>query len=618
MFPTRFFHSNHKTLTASWRSLVAADMLYKLLAFAVLIPLFVVMFQCVLALGGKSFLSDVDIAVFFAGPVGWLCAIVLGAGWLTILALEQATLLCMMATHSSGRPVSVIAALRFTAEHVFTLLVVAARVIGWSLLILAPFVLIAGGVYFWLLGNYDINYYLNQRPSEFRVAVGIGVVLAFVLVGLLLRIYSGWFLALPLVLFDQVPASEALAVSRSLVVGHRRRVLLWLMTWGCAVFVLNVLLTAAVGGAGRLLIPSSVGSLTLLATRIGLLIMVLAVAGLVLNLFAAISVAGLLFCGYQEIKPKSAEAMSVVPGTNLTNPPSDRLFTRTRLLIAGVCGTIAAATIGYWSLESVHFVDEVQVMAHRGASKKAPENTLAAFRQAIADGADWIELDVQETADGEVVVMHDSDFMKLSKNPLKIRDAQFRDLSGIDIGSWFDGRFSSERVPTLARVLRLCKDKIGVNIELKYYGHEQQLEQRVVDIVEGEGMAEQIMVMSLKPDGVAKIKALRPAWKCGLLLSVYVGDLQHITADFLAVNAQFATRNFVKRAHNIDKQVFAWTVNDVVIMSQLLNRNVDGILTDRPELARQVLKQRSEMNTSQRLLAEISVFFNQPVFPTEP
>jgi len=618
MFPTRFFHNNRTTLAASWRSLVAADLLYKLLAFAVLTPLFVVLFHCVLALAGQSVLSDVDIAVFFAGPIGWFCAIVLGAIWLTIVALEQATLFCIMATHSSGRSVSVIAALRFTADHVFTVLAVTARIISWSLLILAPFVLIAGGVYFSLLGNYDINYYLNERPSEFRMAVAIGVGLAIILIGLLLRLYSGWFLALSLVLFDQVPAHETLSRSKELVSGHRRKVLLWLITWGGMVFVMHLVLSAFIGAAGWLLIPSSVGSLPLLATRIGVLMMVLAVAGLILNLFATVTVAGLQFCGYQEVRPKAAEAISVIPRTDLTHPLTDTLFSRSRLIIAGFCGTIAAATIGYWSLNSVHLEDEVQVMAHRGSSAKAPENTMAAFRQAIADGADWIELDVQETADGEVVVMHDSDFMKLSKNPLKIWDAQFTDLSSIDIGSWFDGRFSDERVPTLAEVLRLCKDKIGVNIELKYYGHNQQLEQRVVDIVEAEGMAEQIMVMSLKPDGIAKIKSLRPAWKCGLLLSVYVGKLQSITADFLAVNSQFATRNFVNRAHQADKQVFVWTVNDAATMSQLLNRKVDGILTDRPELAQQVLKQRSEMNTSERLLAEISVFFNQPVALAEP
>jgi len=372
MLPTTFFRTVAATLTACWRSLVAADILYKLLAFTLLTPLFVLLFHCILTLTGDGVLSDVDIAIFFAGPTGWLSAIVLGSIWLTIVAMEQATLLSIMAAHSAGETVSVIPALRSTSGQVVNVLTVTARVIGWSLLIVAPFLLIAAGVYFWLLGDYDINYYLNERPTEFRVAVAIGGVLVIVLTGLLLRVYSGWFLALPLVLFNQVPPREALPKSKELVSGHRRRVLVWLITWGCTVFVINALLTAFIGAAGRVLVPASIGSLAVLATRIGLLIIVLAVGGLIINLFATITAAGLLFCGYQRINPKADESIALMPESGHSGPLSDKLLTRPRLFGLGLCGAILAAVIGYWSLSSVRLQDDVQVMAHRGASKKAP------------------------------------------------------------------------------------------------------------------------------------------------------------------------------------------------------------------------------------------------------
>ncbi len=618
MSSTQFFRTVATTLTASWRSLVAADVLYKLLTFTVLTPLFVLLFHAVLTLTGDGVLSDVDIAMFFAGPTGWLCAIVLGSIWLTIVALEQATLLLILAIRSTGENMSIIAALRFTVGQAAKVIGLSAWIICWNLLIIAPFLLLAGGVYYWLLGEFDINYYLNVRPSEFRIAVAVGIALMTVLFGLLLRLYSGWFFALPLVLFEQMPASDALARSKELVSEHRSRILVWLITWGCVVFAVNALLAVFLGGVGSLLIPASIGSLAVLAARIGLLMIALAVGGLIINVFATITVAGLLFCGYDQISPRSDEAIRSIPNLDQSGRPIDTLMTRSRLAVLGLCGAMLSIAIGYWSLNSVRLEDDVQVMAHRGASGKAPENTMAAFREAIADGADWIELDVQETADGEVVVAHDSDFMKVSKNPLKIWDAKLENLASIDVGAWFAPRFSSERTPTLAEVLRLCKDRIGVNIELKYYGHDQKLEQRVVDIVEAEGMASQIMVMSLKPAGLAKMKALRPGWKCGLLLSVYVGNLQNITADFLAVNASFATRSFVKRAHKANKQVFVWTVNDAATMSQALNRKVDGILTDRPELARQVLEQRARMSVSERLLTEISIVFNQPTALRDP
>ena len=231
-------------------------------------------------------------------------------------------------------------------------------------------------------------------------------------------------------------------------------------------------------------------------------------------------------------------------------------------------------------------------MAHRGASSVAPENTLAAVKQAIEDGADWVEIDVQETADGEVVVMHDSDFMKLAGVDLKIWNATRTDLAEIDIGSWFDPTFKDERVPTLQDVLTECKGRIGVNIELKYYGHDDQLEQRVVDIVEALDMASNVVVMSLKADAVKKMKSLRPSWKVGLLMSVSAGGLQNIEADFVAVNASFADRRFVRSVHDVGKEVYVWTVNDAPTMSAMMSRGVDGVITDKPALARSVLELR--------------------------
>ena len=256
--------------------------------------------------------------------------------------------------------------------------------------------------------------------------------------------------------------------------------------------------------------------------------------------------------------------------------------------------------------------DNVQIMAHRGASSTAPENTLAAIQHAIEAGANWIEIDVQETADGEVVVFHDSDFMRQAGNRLKVWDARLEDLQQIDIGSWFASEFSAERVPTLAEVLTACKGKIKVNIELKYYGHDQQLEQRVADIVDQHGMASQIMVMSLKRKGVAKMKAIRPDWKVGLLLSVATGNLKKLDADFLAINARFATPLFIQNAHENQKALYVWTVNDATTMSTMISRGVDGILTDKPALARSVLRERDEMSTPERLLLEFSTLLGIP------
>ena len=191
-----------------------------------------------------------------------------------------------------------------------------------------------------------------------------------------------------------------------------------------------------------------------------------------------------------------------------------------------LAGVVIAVLTGRWLINGIQTDDDITIIAHRGAAGKAPENTLASIHQAIEDKADWIEIDVQETADGDIVVMHDSDFMKLAGNKLKIRDATLPLLADIDIGSWYDSSFSQERVPTLKQVLDTSRGKAKVVIELKYYGHDKHLEQRVVDIVENAGMVDETAIMSLKYDAVKKMRALRPDWKIGLLSATAIGDLE--------------------------------------------------------------------------------------------
>jgi glycerophosphoryl diester phosphodiesterase len=272
---------------------------------------------------------------------------------------------------------------------------------------------------------------------------------------------------------------------------------------------------------------------------------------------------------------------------------------------AGFAILAAGLLVGVGLLSTVRFEDQTSVTAHRGAAGSAPENTLASVKRAIEDGARWVEIDVQENADGEVVVIHDSDFKKVAGLDLKVHEATSRELRQIDIGSWFAPQFRKERVPTLAQVLELCKDKAGVNIELKYYGKNQRLEERVVEIVEAQGMADDVLIMSLKRDGVRKIRDLRPSWKIGLLVTVAMGDLSQLDVDFLAVNTSLASLAFIQKAHDHGKEVFVWTVNDPLVMATMASRGADSLITDEPARAGRVLREINTLSPIERVLLHI-------------
>jgi glycerophosphoryl diester phosphodiesterase len=227
---------------------------------------------------------------------------------------------------------------------------------------------------------------------------------------------------------------------------------------------------------------------------------------------------------------------------------------------------------------------------------------MAAVEQALADRADWVEIDVQETADGEVVVAHDSDFMKLAGVDLKVWDTTMADLAEIDIGSWFDPAYAGERTPTLRQVLHAAKGRGKILIELKYYGHDVALESRVAEIVEETGMSADVGVMSLKIPGVRKMHALRPDWPHGILAATAVGDLSALDADFLAVNTGQVSLDLIRRTHAQGRKLYVWTVDDPVTMVRMISMGVDGLITNEPALARQVMEARNRLSAPERLL----------------
>jgi glycerophosphoryl diester phosphodiesterase len=288
-----------------------------------------------------------------------------------------------------------------------------------------------------------------------------------------------------------------------------------------------------------------------------------------------------------------------------------RNFTAGRLAVLLIVAIGIASALGHWLLNGIQANDSAVVIAHRGASGRAPENTLQAIQLAVDDGADWIEIDVQETADGEVIVYHDSDFMKLAGVNLSVANSTLDQVNEIDIGSWFDAEFAAARAPTLAATLRAVKGKLRLIIELKYYGHSVQLEQRVVDIVEQADMADDIMIMSLSLPGIQKLQALRPNWTVGILAAQSAGNIAQLDVDFLAVSSRIATSQLVRRAGAAGKPVYVWTVNDAISMSRMLSLGVDGIITDEPALARQVLASRSELNSVERLLIHSAALMGQ-------
>lgn len=145
----------------------------------------------------------------------------------------------------------------------------------------------------------------------------------------------------------------------------------------------------------------------------------------------------------------------------------------------------------------IEYVRTMEVTAHRGASARYPENTMAAFEGAKELGADWIELDVQQSRDGQIFVMHDTNFIRTAGVDRNTWEMNYDEIRTLDVGSFFSSRFAGERVPLLSEVIAFAKENgIKLNIEMKPTGHEHEFEQKVAEIIATEKFADQCVVTS--------------------------------------------------------------------------------------------------------------------------
>jgi len=258
--------------------------------------------------------------------------------------------------------------------------------------------------------------------------------------------------------------------------------------------------------------------------------------------------------------------------------------------------------------DKVAILSDIKITAHRGSSLKAPENTMAAFEKAIEDMADYIELDVQQTQDGAIIVMHDPSVYRTTGVNRYVWEMTLEQIEELDAGSFFSQQYAGEKVPTLDEVIKLAKGKTKLNIEIKPSGHDTDLAESVVNIIKDNNFTQDCIITSFDYSTLKKVKEIDKDIEVGYILSVAYGNFYNMDdIDFFSVNASFLSKITVDAIHNAGKQVHAWTVDNTVSIKNLANKGVDNIITDVPIAAKEVIYSR---NTSETLINMIKYVFS--------
>jgi glycerophosphoryl diester phosphodiesterase len=238
-------------------------------------------------------------------------------------------------------------------------------------------------------------------------------------------------------------------------------------------------------------------------------------------------------------------------------------------------------------------------IAHRGASGAglAPENTLAAFEHAIQIGVDILEVDVHATGDGQIVAVHDATLDRTTDGGGPVREQSLAQIRQADAGSWFAAGFEGERVPTLQEVLELARHRALVLIEVKA----DFIAERILHIVDSMGAASQVIIQSFNPQSVRHTKLLNPGIPTALLVGKLPTTPSRVRARRLVKQVLQAGANALSIWHatltpplfeEMRKRgiaVWAWTVDQEIIMRDLALMGIQGIITNYPNLLNQVI-----------------------------
>lgn len=229
-------------------------------------------------------------------------------------------------------------------------------------------------------------------------------------------------------------------------------------------------------------------------------------------------------------------------------------------------------------------------MAHRGASGLAPENTLSALELAIQYGCDYAEIDIQLTRDECPVLLHDMSLNRTTNGSGKIWKHDWDNVAKLDAGSWFHAKFAKERIPTLKEVINQVRNRLKLNIEIKLSSKQENLADRVLEILEEEEFTKDCMITSFDAKSVNRVLEINSSITTGLIThSGIPPDLENGLFDIFVCHATIVDRDLISHIHRVGKKIIVWTVNQETKMKRFIKMGVDGIITDRPDRLQNVL-----------------------------
>ena len=578
----KIFKKAFKQLKKCWLILFTMEIFYKGFASIAIFPFCKWLFSQSLQFTGVHYFSTANLVDVVTNPLNDLCILVIFFILAIYMVFEVSFLIICFHQASYDQELGILQLIKESFLQSIRVL----KPKNWYLLLFL--MLIIPFTDFFSLSNLINKITIPWFIAENTIAVfPWNIISALVTVLLVIFIFPR-LLVFHYFIIDHEDAFQAFKSSKALFKGHRIKAFLFLVLFYFVLILSTTIIWLLLDSLGTLAIRYVTSGDLQNYLQISFIKTLEDIFTFALNCLSVFATYAFLNSFYQTIRTYLKQPIPLPIKPKAVHAKRHNRFVFYPILIVIVIFSILANTVMTASVKYAYkdygidaFKSSTLVIGHRGNAVLAPENTLPAFEKAIELGADYVELDVQESKDGVIVVTHDANFSRTCGYNGNIWEMDYAQIASLDAGKKFNVSFTGTKVPTLDEVIKLCKGKVKLLIELKTNGHEVDLAGRTLQVVKDNDALDQIMIHSLSYEELEAVKEKEPKVKCGYIITIALGNYENLpAADFFTIETTTATSDYVESIHKAGKFIFAWTVDNGDDIEKVLNAQVDGIITN--------------------------------------
>ncbi|MDW7667326.1 MAG: glycerophosphoryl diester phosphodiesterase membrane domain-containing protein [Bacillota bacterium] len=271
-------------------------------------------------------------------------------------------------------------------------------------------------------------------------------------------------------------------------------------------------------------------------------------------------------------------------------------FKSKKVLLAGIF--LIALIVTFYSgviiNEGVYTGRDVKVIAHRGIVNDEIENSIEAIKASLKANIDVVELDIQMTKDGEIILHHDRNLKRIFGVEKNIEELTYKEIIELEALNNEHFHYDGKLIATLDEALELIEGQIDIQIDVKTYGQGEKLANRIVTIIDKYDMIENAYIQSFDREFIERVEKLNSKIKTCQIMYYVLGDLSYINADYFTVEKGLLSQKLVGKARKEEKGIWVWTVNNEEDVKEVLQYDIDGIITKNPLMVKEILGREVE------------------------